>query len=293
MSRDTEIDRRARLRSTLVKAGRAERASDSLRASLLTIAAASAATAASTPVAVAAASSTSKVAIANTGVTKAVTSVAPAATGSTASLATSANGVVAWKVLAVLLAIGALGTGASFFARREAEPVVPAPSELAPASPTPLAQVAPEPVVPAVPTPQEVASISIDELPTVQAPPSARSVPIAAPPALREATAAVPSATVTTPAARLTEETHAIGAIRTSLKRGDTREALRLLDGYDAEFPRGVLAEEAEVLRIETLARAGNGSEAASRANRFLAERPQSPHAGRVQAMLRRLSNPE
>jgi len=51
-------------------------------------------------------------------------------------------------------------------------------------------------------------------------------------------------------------------------------------DGYEAEFPRGVLAEEAEVLRIETLTRAGEKGEATRRANRFLAERPASPAHG-------------
>jgi|GEM_PF-1953911 len=289
MSREMEIDRHARLRSTLVKAGRAERASDSLRASLLAVAAASAATAATTPAAVAAASSSETIAVAKTGATRVVTSTIPAASGSTASLAASASGVVGWKVLAMLLAIGVVGTGATFYAWRESGPVPPASAAVeVPSPPTP---VAPQATVAEIPTPQEVASISVDELPTVK-PPPVRSAPIAAPTVPRAPVADVPPTTPPSPAARLTEETRAVGAVRTSLQRGDTREALRLLDGYDAEFPRGVLAEEAEVLRIETLIRAGNESEASSRANRFLAERPQSPHAARVRTMTRRLSEP-
>ena len=63
MSRELEIDRRARLRSALVEAGRAERASDALRASLL---AAAAMTAVTTTTAPAAASSSTVVSSAGT-----------------------------------------------------------------------------------------------------------------------------------------------------------------------------------------------------------------------------------
>ena len=129
--------------------------------------------------------------------------------------------------------------------------------------------------------------MSVDELPTVKAAPSVGIAP-RAPSSEPAAPASTPS-----PAARLTEETRAVGAIRTSLQKGDTREALHLLDSYEAEFPRGVLAEEAEVLRIETLGRAGDKAEAARRASRFLAERPSSPHAARVRTMTTRLSEPE
>ncbi len=294
MSRDNEIDRRARLRGALVKAGREERASDALRTRLLAVAAGAAATA---PVAMAAASSP-KITVAN-AVAESVTSVAPAASGGTMAAVASANGLVGWKVLAVLLAIGAIGSGATFFATRDnvsaAKPGPNRPNVAPEATTTPAATL---PGVHAEPTPsapEPIAALSVNDLPTVKAMPpvrvaaqpssSAQGIAVAAPEPAPAATAS--------PAARLTEETRAVGAIRASLQKGDTREALRLLDAYEAEFAHGALGEEAEVLRIETLIRAGNKDEAAKRASRFLTERPASPHAARVRTMTRRLSEPE
>ena len=296
MSRDNEIDRRARLRGALVKAGREERASDALRTRLLAVAAGAAATA---PVAMAAASSP-KITVAN-AVAESVTSVAPAASGGTMAAVASANGLVGWKVLAVLLAIGAIGSGATFFATRDnvsaATPGPNRPNVAPEATTTPTATL---PVVHAEPTPsapEPIAALSVNDLPTVKAMPpvrvaaqpssSAQGIAVAAP-----EPAPAPAATAS-PAARLTEETRAVGAIRASLQKGDTREALRLLDAYEAEFAQGALGEEAEVLRIETLIRAGNKDEAAKRASRFLTERRASPHAARVRTMTRRLSEPE
>jgi len=301
MSRDNEIHRRQRLRGALVKAGREERASDSLRARLIAVALGAAAMA---PVAVAAAS-TPNVAVAKVAVAQSVTSVAPAASGGTMAAVASANGLVGWKVLAVLFAIGGIGTAATFFSTREnvaaatPRPAVPneAPPEMA-ATPAP-----PLPVVHAEPTPsapEPIAALSVNDLPAVKATPPVR---VAAPSPSAPSASSAPgtvlstpepaSAATASPAARLTEETRAVGAIRASLQKGDTREALRLLDAYEAEFAHGVLGEEAEVLRIETLIRAGNKDDAARRANRFLAERPSSPHAARVRTMTRRLSEPE
>ena len=303
MSRDNEIDRRARLRGALVKAGREERASDSLRARLIA-AASVAGVAATAPVAVATAS-TPNVAVAKVAVAESVTTVAPAASGATMAAVASANGLVGWKVLAVLLAIGAVGTGATFFVTREnvaaatAAPAVPndAPPEMAATPASTLPVVHPEPTPSA---PEPIAALSVNDLPTVKAMPPVRvASPSSSGPSATGATGAslttpepAPAATAS-PAARLTEETRAVGAIRASLQKGDTREALRLLDAYEAEFAHGVLGEEAEVLRIETLIRAGNKDDAARRAKRFLAERPSSPHAARVRTMMRRLSEPE
>ena len=279
MSRDMEIDRRARLRSALVKAGREERASDTLRASLIAVAAATAAA----PAAVSAAASSGTVAVSKAAAANAATSVAPAS-ASTAAVVASAKGTAAWKLLAVLAAIGGIGTGATFLATRERAPVAsPAPAV------TTASVVTPEPIT-TTPAPQEIASVSVDDLPTVKAVPSARIAQPAGSSAPSEPAATAPTPS---PAARLTEETRAVGAIRASLQKDQTREALRLLDAYEAEFPRGVLAEEAEVLRIETLVRAGDKGEAARRANRFLADRPSSPHAARVRTMTRRLTEPE
>ena len=280
MSRDMEMERRTRLRSALVKAGREERASDALRASLQAVAAATVAA----PVAIAAAGARDTVSVAKAATAKPLTIVAPGSTG-TAAVAASAKGTAVWKILAALVALGAAGASATVFTSRAGAPAAsPAP----PMTTARAVAVAPTAAVTTpAPAPEEIASVSVDDLPTVKAAPSSRSAP-RSPSSELAAPAATPS-----PAARLTEETRAIGAIRASVQRGDTREALHLLDSYEAEFPRGVLAEEAEVLRIETLGRAGDKAEAARRASRFLAERPSSPHAARVRTMTTRLSEPE
>ncbi|MRG96258.1 outer membrane protein assembly factor BamD [Polyangium spumosum] len=85
-------------------------------------------------------------------------------------------------------------------------------------------------------------------------------------------------------AARLAAELQALRVAREALASGDGARALGALDDYDARFPRGHLALEAEVLRIEALSRAGDVS-AAARARRFLEAHPQSPYAERLRAL--------
>jgi outer membrane protein assembly factor BamD (BamD/ComL family) len=70
------------------------------------------------------------------------------------------------------------------------------------------------------------------------------------------------------------------------LSGGRLKEALSALDGYDASFPHGVLAQEAEAMRIDALVRSGQSSAANARASRFLALHPDSPQAPRVRALI-------
>jgi hypothetical protein len=67
-------------------------------------------------------------------------------------------------------------------------------------------------------------------------------------------------------------------------------DALAALAAYDATFPRGLRAQEAEALRIDALVRAGDRPDAEAHARAFLASHPQSPHAPRVRALLDRWS---
>jgi hypothetical protein len=130
--------------------------------------------------------------------------------------------------------------------------------------------------------------VSIDDLP---------SVPSAARPKRRVVASSSPASPGPAPeptstVARLADETRRLGEIRATAAAGDAREALRLLDAYETEFPSGVLIEEAEVLRIECLERTGSAAEAGERARRFLIARPASPYAARVRAMAARQPSP-
>lgn len=76
-----------------------------------------------------------------------------------------------------------------------------------------------------------------------------------------------------------------LGRAHAALAAGDTSSALDAVDAHDRSFPRGALRDEAAVLRIEALARAGRRGEALDEADRFLARAPASPHARRVRAV--------
>jgi len=82
-----------------------------------------------------------------------------------------------------------------------------------------------------------------------------------------------------------------IDQARAALYSGDTRRALGLLDHYEARFPRGAMAPEAAVLRVEVLVKGGDRLGAKRVADAFLASNPQSPYAPRIQWLLS-TSNP-
>jgi hypothetical protein len=82
----------------------------------------------------------------------------------------------------------------------------------------------------------------------------------------------------------LTHELAALDAARAKLADGDAKSALALLDIYGESFPHGRLALEAEVLRIDALAKSGQRQAARQRANAFLRRHPTSVLASRVRA---------
>ena len=115
----------------------------------------------------------------------------------------------------------------------------------------------------------------------------ATRLPAAAPAAesiddLMEAPAAMPMDPVAR--ASLTRELAALDRARLGLANGDARGALGQLDGYQRSFPRGRLALEAEVLRIDALAKLGRTSEARQHAQTFVRLHPNSVLATRVRA---------
>jgi hypothetical protein len=108
-----------------------------------------------------------------------------------------------------------------------------------------------------------------------QAKQQAAAVALTAPPAAERSVA---------PPESLTRELAALDDARAALVRGDARGALIRLDTYVQSFPNGRLELEAEVLRIDALARSGRVEAARSRADAFLRRYPNSVLTSRVRA---------
>ena len=90
----------------------------------------------------------------------------------------------------------------------------------------------------------------------------------------------------------LAAETGALDEARSALRSGQPAQALRALDSYSKSFPRGAMAQEATVLRIEALSQLGDRSGADALAARVLRAHPTSPLAPRVRALAPSVSNP-
>jgi hypothetical protein len=86
--------------------------------------------------------------------------------------------------------------------------------------------------------------------------------------------------------ATLTEELGALDRARLALAGGDPRRALDELDAYDRRFPVGRLQLEAEVIRIDALAKVGRKDAARQHAEAFLRRHPNSVLTTRVRAHL-------
>ncbi len=167
-----------------------------------------------------------------------------AAVANTGPLATKA--LVAKWLLG--LGLGAAGLGAVVVATRSEAPapaVTATPKPVAPPISAPA--VAPEPA-------QEAATETPQE--------SAARAP------------AIPSK-----ADALDRESRLLVAARAALRAGDVSRAAAALSELEARFPRGMLGQEREVLKIELMAARGDRAGAARRAERFVAAHPNSPHA--------------
>jgi len=97
---------------------------------------------------------------------------------------------------------------------------------------------------------------------------------------------AVAPAAASRAATLLTEELGALDHARLSLANGDAPRALEELEAYDRRYPQGRLQIEAEVLRIDALAKVGRKDVARQRAEAFLRHHPNSVLATRVRAHL-------
>src|SRR4051812_44706619 len=82
----------------------------------------------------------------------------------------------------------------------------------------------------------------------------------------------------------LAAELSALDAARSALAGGNPSGALSGLDAYARNFPHGRLSLEAEVLRIDALAKSGQTAAAKKRAEAFMKRHPGSVLASRVRA---------
>jgi len=92
-----------------------------------------------------------------------------------------------------------------------------------------------------------------------------------------------PAARVAEPVS-LAQELAALDAARATMARGDSQGALLLLDGYAKTCPQGRLRLEAELLRIDALAKSGQTQAAKKRAEAFLRHHPGSVLAARARS---------
>jgi hypothetical protein len=87
----------------------------------------------------------------------------------------------------------------------------------------------------------------------------------------------------------LAREVQVLDEARQALLAGAPQQALATLDRFARQFPRGKLASEAFVMRLDALVRAGRKGEARTLAERHLSANPKSPHA----VSIRRLTDIE
>lgn len=102
------------------------------------------------------------------------------------------------------------------------------------------------------------------------------------------ATSAAAPASASLPNAQsLSREIAMIDASRRALSSGSAAAALAQLDEYAASLRTGTLDREAQLLRIDALALAGQRAAALRLAERYLASYPNDPHATRLRELSR------
>jgi hypothetical protein len=86
----------------------------------------------------------------------------------------------------------------------------------------------------------------------------------------------------------LAEEIERLDEARVASELGRHREALRLVEAYHYEFPRGALAREADVIAIDSVAAQGDRATLQQLGESFLRRYPADAHSPRVRALLAR-----
>lgn len=184
-------------------------------------------------------------------------STSTAAAASKASAGTLASWALSTKI--ALVAAGGLAIGGGYMAlRSEAPSPSTAPrAVVAPVTPPAAAPVIPQPAA-VVPAPAEA--------PAEEAPSSHKLLP-RGPDALKA-------------------ESKLLTDARSQLRSGNLAGAQASLDRLQAQFPKGMLTQEREVLAIEVAYARGNVEAAKRRAKAFVKAYPKSPHSAKLARFL-------
>jgi hypothetical protein len=216
--------------------------------------------------------------VAGTTTVAGATSLAPAGKAVSMMVGKSAVSAFAVKSLVAGLVVAAVGTGGYGYHRSMSHAAPP------PAASTGLVEAASD-------LGKTLATAAVAQAPSPTAEPVRDEAPAAEPPATVAAPARpAPVAVNPAPAppassdrsASLTAETRLLLRARDALRRGDAARALRLVEEAASRYPGGGLAQEADAIRIEALARSGNKREASERLTDFEHAHPGSPHAERL-----------
>jgi hypothetical protein len=220
--------------------------------------------------------------VAGTTAAAAATATGVAAKGTTAALVKTGTGIVVAKWVGIAT-VGGLGTWGVVDQVREPEQVSQPVAAVAAPAATRAARVASARI--AIATSESVDSPpNVDETEPVEPEPSATAEPVAPRPyGTLAPTAKGPSATGSEPS--LAAEVKALDRAREAMKSDDPAGALKQLEAYQRKYSAGTLGQEAAVLRIEALAKAGKTARARAAAAAFLAQYPASPYAQRVRSV--------
>lgn len=184
-------------------------------------------------------------------------STSAAAAASKASAGTLASWALSTKV--ALVAAGGLALGGGYFALRSE---APSPSTAPRAVVAPVTPAAPE--LAPQPKAAEVAPAPAEA--PVEDAPSQKLLP-RSPDALKA-------------------ESKLLTDARAQLRAGNLAAAQDLLDRLQAQFPKGVLTQERDVLAIEVAYARGNVDAARRRAKAFVKAYPKSPHSAKLSRFL-------
>jgi hypothetical protein len=200
--------------------------------------------------------------------------------GSSGAVTSAMSKALVGKIV-VALAIGGstVGAGTWYMQHRSAMSSNPTPMPDEPSrAAAPVLPAAPAAPVEPLPSPEPVAA-SPSPNPVVNAPP-AQAETVAAPSSKK------PVDNSARPRESLDAESEMIAEARAELRRGDARASMATLDRLRAQFPKGVLAQEREVLGVEVLAALGDAEGASRKARAFSESHPNSPFTAKLRRFI-------
>lgn len=193
----------------------------------------------------------------------AVVAAVGAVSSSTAAAASkaSAGTLVSWALSTkiAIVAAGGLALGGGYLALRSAPPASSSTAPRAVVAPVVRNTAPPQaPQVPVTPAPPEDAAV--EDAPSHKLEPRRFD--------------------------RLKAESALLTDARAQLRSGNPAAAQASLERLQAQFPKGILTQEREVLSIEVLYARGNAEGAKRRAKAFVKAYPKSPHSAKLSRFL-------